>query len=90
MVTMSVFVKPLIPVWQCERNLFEILGGTISKPVHDLKVKVTNFYIKVLCYFFLQFQFFAKPSMDLNHVWHDIGLRLKFYAVPSQYSDHRV
>ena len=74
MFTMSVFVKPLmdlIPVWQCDKNWSNILCGTIPNPVHDLKVKVTEFLYKYFVLFVLQFQFFAKPSTDLNHVWHD-------------------
>ena len=39
--------------------------GTIPNPVYDLKGKVTDLE------YFLQFQIFAKPSMDLIHVLHD-------------------
>ena len=64
-VTMSVFVNPLmdlIPVWQCDSDWSKILSGNIPNPVHDLKVKVTECFVLF---------FFAKPSMDLNHVSHD-------------------
>ena len=41
--------------------------------LHDLKVKVTDLEVlyKSFVLIFLQFQIFAKPSMDLIHIWHD-------------------
>ena len=56
-------VKPvmdLIPVWQCDRNWSKILCGTIPNPVHDLKVKVTEFLYKSFVLFFCTISVFCK------------------------------
>ena len=47
-----------------------ILCGTLPIPVHDLKVKVTDLYVPVLC---LSFYYVSvcELLMDLIHVWHD-------------------
>ena len=39
--------------------------------MHDLKVEVTDLEFCFVLFFFTVSVFFAKPSMDLNHVWHD-------------------
>ena len=98
MFTMSVFVKPLmdlIPVWQCDRNWSKILCGTSPTQYMTLRSRsqTSNFYIKVLCYFFT-ISVFCKPSVDLNHVWHDDQTLSKILRraipSPSQYSDLKV
>ena len=48
-----------IHLWHDDRALSKILRTTIPIPVHGLKVKVTDF------------EFSAKPLIDLNHVWYE-------------------
>ena len=58
-----------IQLWRDDRALSKILCSTIPIPVHDLKIKVTDF----------EFSFFLKSSVlvvaklliDLNRVWYE-------------------
>ena len=65
----------LIHVRHGDKNWSKMFCGIIPNLVHDLKVKVKD--LEVLCksfvLFFLQFPFFAKPSMDFIYVRHDDG-----------------
>ena len=43
-----------------------ILCSTVPIPVHDLKIKLTDFFlVKSLV------SIVAKPLIDLNHVWYE-------------------
>ena len=48
------------------------------------KVTDSEFLYKSFVINVLQFQFFAKPSMDFIQLWRAIEPCLKFYVVPSQ------
>ena len=45
----------LIHAWHGDRNLFKILHGTITTPVHDIEVKVTNLEFFMLKFYFASF-----------------------------------
>ena len=70
----SLFPNPmmdLVHVWYDDRYWSKNLHSAIPTPIHDLKVKVTNFellnfYIKVF-----RTSLFPNPMMDLVHVWYD-------------------
>ena len=53
--------------------MYRVRDGTIPNQILDFKVKVTHleFLYRSFVLNFLQFQFFAKPSVDLIHVWQD-------------------
>ena len=43
----------------------------VSSPTRGVKVTDLELMYKSFALNFLQFQFWAKPSMDFIHVWHD-------------------
>ena len=53
-----------IQLWSDDRALSKILCSTIPIPVHDLKIKVTDFEI-----FCVTVSVVAKPLIDLNRIW---------------------
>ena len=57
-----------IHFWHDDRALSKIVCSTIPIPVHGLKVKVTDFDFFVLIF---TVSVFAKPLIDLNHVWYE-------------------
>ena len=61
-----------IHLWLDDRALSKILRSVIPILVHGLEVKVTDF---VFFFFFIYKIFlvsvFAKPLIDLNHVWYE-------------------
>ena len=57
-----------VQLWCDDRALSKILCSTIPIPVHDLKIKVTDF--EFLCQIFTV-SVVAKPLIDLNHVWYE-------------------
>ena len=66
------FAKPsmdFIQLWRDDRALAKILCSTSPIPVHDLKIKVTDFEF-VLCLTFTV-SVVAKPLIDLNRVWYE-------------------
>ena len=57
-----------IQLWRDDRALSKILCSTIPIPVHDLKIKVTDFEFFVLNFYSVSC---SKPLIDLNRVWHE-------------------
>ena len=55
----------LVHVWYDDGYWSRSLHSTIPIPIHDLKVKVTDFYVKVF-----RISLFH-PSLDLVHVSYD-------------------
>ena len=65
------FAKPsmdFIQLWRDDRALSKILCSTIPIPVHDLKIKVTDFDLFVLNLYSVSC---CKPLIDLNRVWYE-------------------
>ena len=93
---MSVFVKPLtdlIHVWHGIRNWSKILCGIILNPVHGLKVTDLGLLYNSSVLKILQFKFFfANPSMDFIHNWHDDRTLYKILhgAIPIPVHDLKV
>ena len=84
LVTMSVFVKPLID-WFMFGMVIETGPKFYMVSFPAQKVTDSEFLYKSFVINVLQFQFFfAKPSMDLINCGVTIEPCLKFYAVPSQ------
>ena len=66
------FAKPsmdFIQLWRDDRAVSKILCSAIPIPVHDLKVKVTDFEF-FLCLIFTV-SVVAKPLIDLNRFWYE-------------------
>ena len=57
-----------IQLWRDDRALSKILCSTIPIPVHDIKIKVTDFEFCVLNF---TVSVVAKPLIDLNRVWYE-------------------
>ena len=60
----------LVHAWYDDKYWYKMLYSTIPAPVHDLKVKVTDFNVKVHVKVF-RTSLFPNPMMDLVHVWYD-------------------
>ena len=63
----------LVYIWSDDRYWSKILFSTISTPMHDLKVKVTDLELFMLTFYSKVFRIslFPNPLMDLFHVWYD-------------------
>ena len=63
----------LVYVWYDDSHWSKILLSTIPTPMHDLKVKVTDFELLCLKFYIKVFRtsLFPNPMMDLVHVWYD-------------------
>ena len=59
------FIMDFIQLGCDDRALSKTLCSTIPVPVHDLKIKVTDF----LCIFIVSVV--AKPLIDLNRIWYE-------------------
>ena len=59
----------LFHFWHDDRCRSKILCSMIPNPVYDFNVKVMD--LEFLHCNFLQFIFFAKPSMDFIHLWRE-------------------
>ena len=57
----------LVHVWCDDKIWSKILHTAIPTPIHDFKVKVTDFYCKVFVKIFRN-SLFPYPMMDLVHV----------------------
>ena len=72
----SLFPNPmmgLVHVWYDDRYGSKILHSTIPTPIHDLKVKVTDFRTFMLKFYVKVFRtsLFPNPVVYLFHVWYD-------------------
>ena len=77
----------LVHVWYDDRYWSKFFCSTIHTPIHDLKVKVTDFYVKDF-----RTSLFLNSVVYLFHVWHADRCWSKILCsmIPNHVNDFKV